>query len=98
MRVELLYFDGCPNWAVTDERLAEALRICGRDDIVVERHRVETAEQAEDLGFLGSPTVRFDTDPFASSDARVGLACHVYTGPHGLSGAPTIAQLLQVLS
>ena len=26
MRIELLYFDGCPNWRVADERLTEALR------------------------------------------------------------------------
>ena len=99
MRVELLYFDGCPNWTVADKRLAEPLKASGRADIEVYRRRVETVEQAEELEFLGSPTIRVDgIDPFADSGARVGLACRVYAGPGGLSGSPTTAQLLEVLS
>lgn len=98
MRVALLYFDGCPNWTVADERLTEALRTSGHD-ASVERRRVETAEDAEELGFLGSPTIRIDgTDPFASGTEQVGLACRVYATPSGLSGSPTTDQLVEVLS
>jgi hypothetical protein len=99
VRVELLYFDGCPHWKVTDERVAEALRTLGRADVVVERRLVETAEQAEKLAFLGSPTIRIDgSDPFATGSEQVGLSCRLYTTPAGLSGSPTTAQLLEVLS
>lgn len=99
MRVELLYFDGCPNWQVADDRLIEALTELGRDDVVVERRLVETPEQAEELAFLGSPTIRIDgTDPFATGDEQVGLACRVYATPAGMSGSPDTAQLLEVLS
>jgi hypothetical protein len=99
MRVELLYFDGCPHWKVAAERVAEALRALGRDDVVVERHLVETAEQAEELAFLGSPTIRIDgTDPFASGNEQVGLSCRLYATPAGLSGSPTTAQLQELLS
>jgi hypothetical protein len=99
LHVELLYFDGCPHWTVTCERLAEALRALGRDDVVVERRLVETDEQAEELAFLGSPTIRIDgTDPFASGNEQVGLSCRLYTTPEGLSGSPTAAQLQAVLS
>ena len=99
MRVELQYFDGCPNWTVADERLTEALRTVGHDDVSVERRRVETVEEAEELGFLGSPTIRIDgTDPFASGSEQVGLACRVYATPAGLSGSPTTTQLVEVLS
>ncbi|KQV63437.1 alkylmercury lyase [Nocardioides sp. Root122] len=99
MRVELLHFDGCPNWKVADVRLAEALRMLGRDGSDVEYVRVETAEVADELKFLGSPTIRIDgADPFASGGESVGLACRVYATPGGLAGSPTTAQLLEVLS
>lgn len=99
MRVELLYFDGCPNWTVADERLAQALSAMGRDDITVARRAVETAEEAEEVGFTGSPTVRVNgTDPFATGDQQVGLACRVYVTPDGLAGSPTVEQFIEVLS
>lgn len=98
MRIELLYFEGCPNWTVADERLSEALRTVGRD-ATVERRRVETTEEAEELRFLGSPTILVDgTDPFASGTEQVGLACRIYATPAGLSGSPTATQLVEVLS
>ena len=99
MRVELLYFGGCPSWQVADERLAAALRALGRVDVVVERRRVETPEQAEEANFSGSPTIRIDgTDPFATGEEQVGLACRVYDTATGLSGSPDTEQLLEVLS
>lgn len=99
MRVELLYFDGCPNWTVADDRLTEALAAIGRTHITVERRRVETAEDAEAVGFTGSPTVRINgRDPFATGTEQVGLACRVYSTPDGLGGSPTVDQFVEVLS
>ena len=99
MRVELLYFDGCPSRTVAEERVTDALRILGRDSISVERCKVETVEQAEELEFLGSPTIRINgIDPFATGTEPVAFACRVYTTPTGLSGAPTRDQLIEVLS
>jgi hypothetical protein len=99
MKVELLYFEGCPHWTVADERLAQALTTLRRDDITVERRQVETTTQAEEFGFTGSPTIRVDgRDPFATGEQQVGLACRVYSTPKGLSGSPTVEQLVEVLS
>lgn len=99
MRVELLYFDGCPNSTVAEERLHEALRSVDRDDVQVTKVRVGSPEEAEDLGFLGSPTLRVDgVDPFASGDEQVCLACRVYTTPDGLGGSPTTEQLVKMLT
>jgi hypothetical protein len=95
----LLYFDGCPNWKVTDERLAEAVQVVARDDLTVHRRNVETANEAVAVGFTGSPTVLVDgQDPFASGDEQVGLACRVYPTPEGLAGSPSLEQLVEVLS
>ena len=49
MRVELSYFEGCPSWRVADERLTEALRTVGRDDVRVERRLVNSPEQGLSL-------------------------------------------------
>lgn len=99
MRVELLYFEGCPNWRVAHERLDEALRTVGRSDVVVQQRLVETPEAAEVLEFVGSPTIRIDgEDPFADGGARFGLACRVFRTPTGLSGSPTTAQLVEALA
>jgi len=71
----------------------------GRDDVRVERWLVQSSEQAEDLKFIGSPTIQFDgRDPFASGDEAVGLMCRLYETPTGQSGSPTAGQLLEVLS
>jgi len=99
VRVELFYIGGCPSWQVAEERLTEVLRRpVGRGDVTVQRRLVDTTEQAEDVGFTGSPTIRIDgTDPFATGAEQVGLACRVYATPAGLSGSPTTTQLLEVL-
>lgn len=97
--VELFYFDGCPNWTLADERLAQAITATGRDDITVHRRKVETAEQAAQVEFTGSPSFMVDgQDPFATGGEQVGLACRVYATPDGLSGSPTVEQFIEVLS
>jgi len=99
VKVTLQYFDGCPNWQVAEEHLKQALAACGRADGAVEYQRVETVEEAERLGFTGSPTVLVDgRDPFAVAGVPAGLACRVYATPDGIAGSPTVDQLIEVLS
>ena len=62
---------------------------------------VETPEDAERLGFLGSPTILIDGhDPFARGDdiARHDLSRLLDTEKNGLEGSPTIEQLADILS
>jgi hypothetical protein len=93
--VTLLYFDGCPNWRQTDGHLQ---RLQGERTFELRYRRVETPEEAARLGFAGSPTVLLDgVDPFATGDEPTGLACRVYTTPHGPQGSPTLEQLREVL-
>ena len=96
MDITLLYFDDCPNWQIADQRLAAIT--AGRADVVVTRHRIDTLEEAERVGFHGSPSILVDgADLFPEPTAAVALSCRVYRTPEGLSGAPTKEQLRTAL-
>ncbi len=97
MDIALLYFDGCPYWKVADERLVAIA--AERPDITVTHHLVESVEEAERLGFHGSPSILVDgIDVFAAADVGIGLSCRVYQTPDGPAGAPTVEQLQAVIA
>lgn len=98
MQVSVVYFEGCPHWTVTEERVREALDRLGRNDVRIERLVIESDEHAGRLAFRGSPTVLIDgIDPFADPSAAVGLSCRMYRTPDGLAGAPTVGMLISAL-
>jgi hypothetical protein len=98
VQVTLLYFDGCPNWTVADERLRAALDQTGNPDVNVTHRKLSTPREAESIEFRGSPTILIDgRDPFLIREAPVGLSCRVYRTEAGLTGAPTVEQLARVL-
>lgn len=95
MKIELLYFDDCPNWNVAAGRLDAVAASRG---LSVERRRVTTPEEAVAARFRGSPTILIDgIDPFATGDESFGLACRVYQTPDGPAGSPTTEQLAAAL-
>jgi hypothetical protein len=96
MEITLLYFDGCPHWEIADQRLAQVASEHPR--VTVTRHRVETTEEAQRIGFHGSPSILINgVDAFARPGAGVGLACRLYATPNGLAGAPTLDQLREAV-
>ncbi len=96
MDIALLYFDGCPSWKVADERLRAIA--ADRPDITVRHHRVDTVEEADRVGFHGSPSILVDgVDVFAGAGAGVGLSCRLYQTPDGPAGAPSVDQLRAVI-
>jgi hypothetical protein len=98
VHLQLLYFDGCPNWRHMDERLRAAIAVAGLD-VTPEYVDITSPEDAERRRFRGSPTVLVDSaDPFADEAAPVGLSCRVFRTPDGLRGAPTVSQLVAVLT
>jgi len=70
-------------------------------EAAVEAHEVTTQEEAERLGFPGSPTIRVDgrdVDP-AGADERPALNCRIYHLPDGrVSPVPTREQLEEALA
>lgn len=90
MKIELLYFDGCPSHEALLPRLRRVLGRRGVDE-PIELRRIESLEQAEGERFLGSPTLRIDgrdVDPGAAPRRDFGLKCRLYRTDHGLQGAP----------
>jgi hypothetical protein len=59
VKIEILYFQGCPNHRPTLERVREVLAQEGTA-APIEHVLVLDPREAERLGFLGSPTVRVD--------------------------------------
>jgi len=90
MKVELLFFDGCPNYEALMPRLRELLAQEGVSE-QFERRRVESPEAAERERFLGSPTVRIDgedVEPDAAERSDYGLKCRLYRSGGKTSGVP----------
>lgn len=90
MKVELLYFDGCPSYQKLLPSLESALQREGLADDL-ELRKVETAEAAAQERFLGSPTVRVDgedIEPGATAREDFGLKCRLYRTGEGTSGIP----------
>jgi hypothetical protein len=91
MKIELLYFDGCPNYEALLPELRELLGEQGIIEEEVELRRVETVEDAERERFLGSPTVRIDgsdVEPRAAERDDYGLKCRLYRLAGVALGAP----------
>jgi hypothetical protein len=57
MKVEVLYFKGCPNYRPTVQRLRETLHKMGLHDEIREIE-VNSQDKAQATAFLGSPSVR----------------------------------------
>jgi hypothetical protein len=90
MRIEVLYFDGCPNHEALMPRLHEIL---ARTDVSAEidLRRIASDDAAQRERFLGSPTVRIngrDVEPEAERRTDYGLKCRLYRASTGLSGQP----------
>jgi hypothetical protein len=91
MKVELLFFDGCPNSEALLPRLRTRLAGTGAGDAELELVCIEDAETAEAKRFLGSPTVRIDgedVEPGADERTDFGLKCRLFATPTGPRGLP----------
>lgn len=87
MKIDILYFEGCPNHASTVERVHEIVRDL-RADAVVREVEVKDAEDAARLRFFGSPTVQIDgedIDPAVRGRQEYSFSCRMY----GRTGTPS---------
>ncbi len=98
MKVELLWFEDCPNYARAADLLREVLR---EASVAAEVELVQVRDNADAIAqqFLGSPTVRLNgVDPFAlEGQTNYALQCRVYLTPEGMRGMPTKEMLRAVV-
>jgi hypothetical protein len=95
MRIEILYFDGCPHFPATRDLLRAIVRE-ERVQAEVSEIEVKDASAVQRLQFIGSPTIRInglDIQADARNVAGVGLACRRY--PNGLPSEAMIRAALK---
>jgi ABC-2 type transport system permease protein len=98
MRIELLYFGGCPTYRNAEEALRRVLVEEGVE-AKVDLVEVGSDQEARRLGFAGSPTLRIDgRDPFPVPEMGEGtFGCRIYATPEGTKGAPTAEMIREAL-
>jgi hypothetical protein len=90
VRIEVLYFDGCPNHEALLPRLREIVADSGIS-AEIDLRRVSDDAAARRERFLGSPTVGVDghdVEPGAELRTDFGMKCRLYRTAAGLSGQP----------
>jgi hypothetical protein len=90
MKVEILYFSGCPNHVPAVDRVREVL---AQEGTVAEMVEVEVmdAAAAQQVGFLGSPSIRVDgqdVEPSARGARAFGMMCRTYIDGGRRAGVP----------
>jgi hypothetical protein len=96
--VQLLVVGDCPNEGPAAVVLRRALDDIGLNAVGFRTRVIATLEEAEQAGFVGSPTILIDgRDPLAEPGRAAALACRVYRGESGLSGVPPLGPLRQAL-
>src|SRR5258707_482763 len=91
MRIEVLYFEGCPNHEPAVERVQQVLKEEAVSAEVLQVN-VGDASTAQQLGFLGSPSVRvngLDVEPTARSVRDFGMMCRTYMVEGRREGLPS---------
>jgi hypothetical protein len=99
-QIEILTFDGCPNWEPAIALVSGVVAEVGADaDVRV--IDVPDAEAAERTRFLGSPTIRVngrDIEPGADGRSDFVLSCRVFRTGSGLTGQPDPRWLREALA
>jgi len=90
MKIEILYLAGCPNHHPAVTRVADILRqeTVSADLVEIEVKDAATAQQVE---FLGSPSIRIDgrdVEISARTSRAFGFGCRTYLDEGERAGVP----------
>jgi copper chaperone CopZ len=96
MKIDVLYFEGCPNHPPAVEFVKKTVMELGIDAEVREVE-VKDEEDAKRLRFFGSPTIQVDgvdIEPSARESSDYSFSCRMYDG----AGLPPKEMLIAALS
>ena len=88
MKLELLYFNSCPSYKQALANIKAALKEKNLQAklLLID---VESEEQAEKVGFQGSPSVRINGEDLEGRDEGFSISCRVYNVNGKLTVAPS---------
>ena len=95
MKIDVLYFEGCPNHHPAVTLTHEVLNELSAQ-AEVQEVEVSGPEDADQLRFLGSPTIQIDgidVEPSARDRTDFGFSCRTYQG----KGTPSRELLRQAI-
>ena len=100
MRVELLYWEGCPSHPAALADLREAMSALALDPGAISVREISTQADAERERFVGSPTIRIDgADVQPTGGEPFGLTCRIYERRNGrVSPTPDPADVRAALA
>jgi hypothetical protein len=99
MKIEVVYFDGCPNRKTALERVRQVLAEEGLSAEVLEVN-VSEPSIAQRVGFLGSPSIRvngLDVEPEARMERAYGMMCRTYPVNGRIERLPSREMLRQAM-
>lgn len=100
VKIQLLYFEGCPSYQQGLENLRLALRKLNLPEDF-EMINIETDKMAQEYHFIGSPTIRINGEDIDSRARKAKVTghkgCRIYQTEEGLKGAPTIEMIKKVI-
>lgn len=100
LQIEVLYFKGCPNHEPAVEQVRRAMRAEAIANAVKEIE-VRDAAMAQEIRFLGSPSVRvngMDVEEAARDAKTFGFGCRTYFEENRRSGLPPIDLIRRALA
>lgn len=99
VQIDVLAISDCPNLRPVLNRVHTALANVGINDAAVCTFVVVDLAQAEAVGMHGTPTILIDgRDPFAVEDSVPSLSCRLYRSATGMSGGPTVDDLVEAMN
>lgn len=97
--VELLVVPDCPSESGAVTMLGLAFQRVGLTAQPVRTTVIASWQQAQERGFVGSPTILIDgVDPFGVPGQSPAVACRVYHTAAGLSGVPPLDDVVCALT
>ena len=95
MKIEFLYFEGCPHFPPALALLKNLLK---EEDAEhpIEMINVDSDQYAQEIRFLGSPSIRIngkDIEETGVALSDYGIKCRIYNGNDGPTGIPPAALL-----